>query len=174
MSGAVTVAGTAVCTVLAWALRYDPGWDAGTVAGMSQRLMDGHDLTASMYGYLSKYPNNLPLLALDNACAEVGRLLHVPPGAVSVTLNGLALAVSMQAVYWLVAMLRGPVSGVAAQLLVLALVGISAWMTVPYTDVVSMPLVVLGTALTVAVPRRRPGWQRASSATTAAVSLLDA
>ena len=75
-------------------------------------------------------------------------------------LNGLGLAVTLQATYWLVAMLRGPARGVAAQLLVLALVGLSPWMSVAYTDLVSMPLVTLATALVVAVPRRalpRPG-----------------
>jgi hypothetical protein len=168
----VTVVGSAVCTLLAWALRYDTQWDAGGVAALSQRLVDGHDLTSSMYGYLSQYPNNLPLLAVDNLCGEIGRLLHLAPGTVSVALNGLALAATMQATYWLVAMLRGPAHGLVAQLLVLALMGTSPWMAVAYTDLVAMPLVTLGTALTVAVPRARPGWPRAVCAASAVVCLL--
>jgi hypothetical protein len=155
LSVLVTVAGAAVCTLLAWALRYDAGWDARVVAEMSHRLVGGHDLTAYQYGYLSRYPNNLPLLVLDNLCGEVGRLLHLAPGTVSVMLNGLGLAVTLQATYWLVAMLRGPAHGVAAQALVLALVGTSPWMSVAYTDLVSMPLLTLATALVVAATRTR-------------------
>ena len=64
----VTVVGAAVCTLLAWSLRYDAGWDARVVAEMSHRLVCGHDLTAYQYGYLSRYPNNLPLLVVDNLC----------------------------------------------------------------------------------------------------------
>jgi hypothetical protein len=155
LSVLVTVGGTAVCTLLAWALRYDAGWDARVVAEMSHRLVGGHDLTAYQYGYLSRYPNNLPLLVVDNLCGTVGGVLHLAPGTVSVLLNGLGLAVTLQATHWLVAMLRGPSRGIAAQLLVLALVGLSPWMSVAYTDLVSMPLVTLATALVVAAPRAR-------------------
>ncbi len=155
LSVVVTVAGTAACTLLAWALRYDAGWDARVVAEMSHRLVSGHDLTAYQYGYLSRYPNNLPLLVVDNLCGRVGGVLHLAPGTVSVLLNGLGLAVTLQATYWLVAMMRGPARGVAAQLLMLVLVGLSPWMSVAYTDLVSMPLVTLATALVVAVPRAR-------------------
>ena len=151
----VTTVGAVACTLLAWALRYDAGWDARVVAEMSHRLVGGHDLTAYQYGYLSRYPNNLPLLVVDNLCGGLGRVLHLAPGTVSVLLNGLGLAVTLQATYWLVAMLRGPARGVAAQVLLLALVGLSPWMSVAYTDLVSMPLVTLATALVVAVPRAR-------------------
>ena len=41
LSVLVTVAGAAVCTLLAWALRYDAGWDARVVAEMSHRLVGG-------------------------------------------------------------------------------------------------------------------------------------
>lgn len=172
VSVGVTVAGSAVCTLLAWALRYDTQWDAGGVAAMSQWLVDGHDPKPRMYGYLSQYPNNLPLLVVDNLCGEIGKLLHLAPGTVSVALNGLALAVTMQATYWLVAMLRGPAHGLVAQVLVLALMGTSPWMAVAYTDLVAMPLVALGTALTVAAPRARPGWPRALCAASAVGCLL--
>ena len=55
---AVTLLGSAVSTVLAFALRYDFGWDARVVAGMAQRLASSGDLSAYQYGYLSRYPNN--------------------------------------------------------------------------------------------------------------------
>ena len=79
LSVLVTVAGAAGCTLLAWALRYDAGWDARVVAEMSHRLVAGHDLTAYQYGYLSRYPNNLPLLVVDNLCGRVGE--RAAPGA---------------------------------------------------------------------------------------------
>ena len=172
LSVAVTAAGAAVCTLLAWALRYDAGWDARVVAEMAHRLVNGHDLTAYQYGYLSRYPNNLPLLVVDNLCARVGGVLHLAPGTVSVLLNGLGLAVTLQATYWLVSMLRGPARGVAAQVLVLVLVGLSPWMSVAYTDLVSMPLVTLATALVVAVPRARSRAVGTAYALLAAACLL--
>jgi len=172
LSVAVTAAGSAACTLLAWALRYDAGWDARVVAEMAHRLVGGHGLTAYQYGYLSRYPNNLPLLVVDDLCARLGGVLHLAPGTVSVLLNGLGLAVTLQATYWLVSMLRGPARGVAAQLLVLALVGVSPWMSVAYTDLVSMPLVVLATALVVAVPRARTGAVGTAYALLASACLL--
>jgi len=149
----VALAGAAGCTVLAWLLRYDVGWDAGVVAGMAQRLHGGQTLTTYQAGYLSRYPNNLPLLVVDRACERVAALVGATPGQVFVLLNGVGLAATLLATAWLVRMLRGPRAALVAQGLVLALVGLSPWMTVPYTDLLAMPLVVAGTACVVAAGR---------------------
>ena len=149
----VTLLGAGFSTVLAFALRYDFGWDARVVAGMAERLAELGDLSDYQYGYLSRYPNNLPLLVLDNLTQSIGSAVDLAPATVFVLLNGVGLAVTLQATYWLVSMLRGRVYGVVAQVLVLALVGLSPWMSVSYTDLVAMPCVVLATALVVALPR---------------------
>jgi len=153
-AGVVTaLVGGAGCTVLALALRYDVGWDARMVATISNQIAHGQGLDANQYVYLSRYPNNLPLVAIDNLCQDIGSATHLAPAVVFVLLNGLALAVTLLGTHWLVSMLRGPVYGVMAQLLVLGLVGLSPWMTVPYTDVVVLPFVVLAPALVIAGTR---------------------
>jgi hypothetical protein len=168
----VTLLGSAASTLLAFALRYDFGWDARVVAGMAQRLAETGDLSAYQYGYLSRYPNNLPLLVIDNLAHSLGSAVHLAPATVFVLFNGVCLAVTLQATYWLVAMLRGRAYGVVAQLLVLALVGLSPWMSVSYTDLVAMPCVVLATALVVAVPRTRGRPQQAAFVLLAVALLL--
>ena len=153
-AGAVLAFGSAaVCSLLAFAGRYRFGWDARVVLDISERVTAGQDLSERQYAYLSRYPNNLPLLVLDNAAQRVGRRVGLDAATVFVGVNGLALAVTLLGTYWLVAMLRGRVAALAAEGVVLVLVGLSPWMSVAYTDVVAMPFLVLGLALVVAVGR---------------------
>lgn len=141
------------CTLLAYALRYRFGWDAGAVLSISERIADGRELTGIQYGYLSRYPNTLPLLVVDNQLQRVSGWTHLHAATLFVGLNGLALAVTLLGTYWLVSMLRGRGAGLAAELLVLALVGLSPWMTIGYTDLIAMPWLVLGLALVVRLGR---------------------
>ncbi len=164
--------GSVLATGLALSLRYEFGWDARVVAGISRQLSLGQEVTAYQLGYLSRYPNNLPLLALDNLCDAVGRTVGLDYLTVFIVLNGLCLAVTLQATYWLVSMLRSREAAVAAQLLVLFLVGLSPWMTVAYTDVVATPFVVGGTALVVGSTRRSSVAGRAVLVVLAALCLL--
>lgn len=168
----LTVVGSVVCTVLALALRYDFGWDARVVAAMSRQLALGQQLNSYQVGYLSRYPNNLPLLAIDNLCQALGRAWGLDYVSVFILLNGLCLAVTLQSTYWLVSMLRSPRAGVTAQLLVLGLVGLSPWMTVAYTDTVAMPFVVASTALVVAAARSGSRWVRVAFVVLAVLALL--
>ena len=151
---AVTLLGSAVSTVLAFALRYDFGWDARVVAGMAQRLASSVGISARTS--TATCPGTRTTCRCwwwTTSAGTVGGILHLAPATVFVLLNGVGLAVTLQATYWLVAMLRGRVYGVVAELVVLVLVGLSPWMSVSYTDLVAMPCVVLATALVVAVPR---------------------
>lgn len=156
----LTVGGSIVSTALALALRYNVGWDAHIVGSMSLRLSVGRQLSHYQLGYLSRYPNNLPLLAIDNWCHVLGRAWGTDFANAFIVLNGLCLAITLQSTYWLVSMLRTPRAGLAAQLLVLGMVGLSPWMSVPYTDVIAMPFVVASTALVVAAARCRQPVQR--------------
>ena len=149
----VTLAGTVVCTAFAVGSRYEFGWDARLVARMADNVVKGVGITNYEYGYLSRYPNNLALLSVDRVTRWIGGQVGVSAALVFILLNGLCLAVTVQATYWVVSMLRGRGPGISAQLLVLLFVGLSPWMTVSYTDLIGAPFPILATALVIASTR---------------------
>lgn len=149
----VTLVGTVACTAFAVGSRYEFGWDARLVARMADNVVKGVGVTSYEYGYLSRYPNNLALLSVDHVTRWIGGQVGVSAALVFILLNGLCLAVTVQATYWVVAMLRGRGPGIAAQLVVLLFVGLSPWMTVSYTDLLGAPFPILATALVIAAAR---------------------
>lgn len=168
----VTVAGSIVCTLFAVAGRYDFGWDAQLVARMANNVVVGNGVTRYEYGYLSRYPNNLALLSVDHLCRWIGHHAGMPAALVFILLNGVCLAVTVQATYWLVAMLRGRGPAIAAQLLVLVFVGLSPWMTVSYTDLIGAPFPILATALVLAATRTASRRRQAAYVVGAVVAAL--
>ena len=98
------------------------------------------------------------------------------PEAIAVTGNGIALAVTLGVVGFLVRRVAGVGMALAAQLLVVVLVGFSPWMSVPYTDLPAMPFVVGAVALGVLAVERRSSWARvllwAASALAVAVAYV--
>ena len=143
----VAVGGGALATWVGLMGRYEYGWDARVIMDIARSLNAGRPLTDGDYGYLSLYPNNLPLLAIDRLGVEVGQQLGLSPDAVLITLNGLCVAVTLYAVHLLVVRVAGRGPALAAQLATLVLVGTSPWLSVPYTDFYAMPFVVGGVAL---------------------------
>jgi hypothetical protein len=154
---AIAVGGAALATVAARRVAYAFGWDAGVVAAFSDGLHASRPLSPYAVDYLSRYPNNVPLLALMNASHAVADRTGSTMVEVFVTLNGLCVAVVLLATYALVRMVRGHRAALCAQLVLLLLLGASPWLAVPYTDVVLMPFVIVGLLLAVAALRaRRP------------------
>ncbi|HET9632369.1 MAG TPA: hypothetical protein VFP73_08225 [Terrabacter sp.] len=143
----VSVAGGAVATFVGLMMRYHYGWDARVVLDMARTLQAGRPLSAADYDYLSLYPNNLPLLAIDRAGVAVAHGLSLAPDAVLIPLNGICVAVTLYAVHDLVVRVAGRGPSLVAQLVTLLLVGTSPWLAVPYTDFYSMPFVVGAVAL---------------------------
>lgn len=155
----VSVVGGVVATLVGLMQRYHYGWDARVVMDMARALQAGRPLGAADYDYLSLYPNNLPLLAIDRMGAAVAQAFSLAPDAVLIPLNGICVAVTLYAVHLLVVRVAGRGPAVVAQLLTLVLVGTSPWLAVPYTDFYAMPFVVGGVALAVRAmtPRARTG-----------------
>jgi len=143
----LAVVGGVVATLVGLAGRYDYGWDAHVVMGLARDLHAGRDLGVGGYDYLSLYPNNLPLLAIDRAGVEVGSWLGWSPDAVLIGLNGACVMVTLLAVDALVRRARGPGAAIGAQVVTLVLVGTSPWLAVPYTDYFAMPFLAGGVAL---------------------------
>lgn len=150
----VAVAGGALATALGQLLRYDYGWDARVAMSLARSLHAGRPLSAGDYDYLSLYPNNIPLIAIDRLGADVGGWLGLAPDAVLITLTGVCIAATLYAAHLLVVPVAGRGPALLTQLVVLALVGVSPWVSVPYTDLYAMPFVVGGIALVLAALRR--------------------
>ena len=154
---AVSAGGAVVGTYAARRVAFVPGWDAGVVAGFSETLHATGRLIPYAVDYLSRYPNNIPLLALMNASRSVADRTGSTMAEVFVTLNGLCVAVVLLSTYALVRMVRSHRAGLCAQLVLLLLLAASPWLAVPYNDVVLMPFLTVGLLLAVAALRaRRP------------------
>ena len=153
----VATVGGGLAGALGLALRYDFGWDARVIFEIARSIHAGRLLTDGDYEYLSQYPNNLPLLVIDRFGVEVGAALGLAPDAVLITLTGVCVALTLYAAHLLVVPVAGRGAALVTQLVVLALVGISPWVSVPYTDFYAMPFIVGGLALACAAWRRR-GW----------------
>ena len=154
---AVSVGGGALAAGLGLLLRYPYGWDARVIIEMARALHAGRGLSQGDYDYLSLYPNTIPLLAIERVGVAVGAGLGVSPDAVLITLTGVCVTATLYAAHLLVVPVAGRGGALLTQLVVLGLVGVSPWVSVPYTDFYAMPFVVGGAALACAAWRRR-GW----------------
>src|SRR6478752_741217 len=144
---AVAVGGGVVTAAVGLAGRYAYGWDARVVMDLARTLDSGGQLTPGGVGYLSLYPNNLPLLAIDQWGHAVARRAGLTADEVLIGLSAVCVAVTLYAVHDLVARVAGRGPALAAQLVTLVLVGTSPWVAVPYTDVYAMPFIVGAAAL---------------------------
>jgi hypothetical protein len=151
----VAVLGGGVAAGLGQALRYDFGWDARVILEMARSIHAGRVVTDMEYDYLSLYPNNIPLLVIDGLGVKVAAALGLAPDSVLITVTAVCIAVTLYAVHLLVVPVAGRGSALVTQLVVLALVGLSPWVSVPYTDFYAMPFIVGGIALGCAAWRRR-------------------
>ncbi|KGN37054.1 hypothetical protein N803_16695 [Knoellia subterranea KCTC 19937] len=156
----VAVLGAAASTVAARLIAYGYGWDAHTLMQFARRLHGGFVLEPYAYDYLSLYPNTIAMLAIDRGYLALGDVFGVTPQTVAIAVNGLCLGVTL----WIVGRFLRPRVGlrwaVLAQLVVIALVGLSPWMSVPYTDVPAMPFVVGAVALGVRAVDVEVPWRR--------------
>jgi hypothetical protein len=148
------VGGTAAVAV-GHALRYRYGWDARVVTGFSRELSADGTLSGYAVDYLSRYPNNIPLVALMNTAHEVGAALGWDMYGTYLWFNGICLATAMVTTFAVVKKLRGTFPAFVAQGVVFVLMGLSPWMAVPYTDLPAAPLVLAGLGLALVALRLR-------------------
>ncbi|WP_353510059.1 hypothetical protein [Intrasporangium sp.] len=134
----LAVSGAVLSTWMALSIRYQYGWDAAVVMQIATRVSQGSDLAPREYDYLSLYPNNFPLVAIDRLGVSAGSALGLPPDVVLIIANGLCLALTLWLVHIVVRRVAGASPAALAMLLVLVLVGFSPLMAVPYTDIYAM------------------------------------
>ena len=144
---AVAVGGGVVTAAVGLAGQYPYGWDARVVMDLARTLDSGGPLPPLGVDYFSLYPNNLPLLAIDQWGHAVARHVGLTADEVLILLSAVCVAVTLYAVHDLVARVAGRGPAVAAQVVTLLLVATSPWVAVPYTDLYAMPFVTGGAAL---------------------------
>ncbi|WP_253272612.1 hypothetical protein [Arsenicicoccus sp. oral taxon 190] len=159
--------GAAVAGVTSWGLHYDTGWDAGTLRWMAQRLQAGEGLTPEQATYLAHYPNNLPVLAVLRTIEGVRAQVPIPPelpvAAVAAVAAGVSVALVGSLTCGRPGLLRSAATtrSVLAQVVCVLLVAASPWTTVLYSDLLVLPLPILGVWLMVRAaraPSRRAAW----------------
>ena len=143
----VALSGGAVATALGELLRYPYGWDAAVIMSIAHAVDSGAALPVWRYRYLSLYPNNFPLLALDRMYVSLGSSLGLSGDAVGVAVNGVCLAATLWLTFDVVRRLAGATPALVASGFVMAFVGFSPWMAVPYTDLYAMPFLAAVPAL---------------------------
>ncbi len=157
----VIAAGGGVLGVwLADLVAYGYGWDARGLTNISETLSRTGVLTPHAEAYFSRFPNNVPLLALMNLCRAFSLDHETDMYTVYRGFIAVCLGVSLLLVFVLVRRLRGPWAAILSQIVVLGLVGCSPWMAVPYTDLPAVPPILGGVCLVVAGLRARRWWAR--------------
>lgn len=149
----VAVVGAIVAAVFGLALRYRYGWDARAVMTIAQELAAGRAPSQGRYSYLSMYPNNLPLLAIDRVAVSVSNQLGISVDVLLICCTALGFGLTVFAVHRLVSPVAGRGPAVVAQLAAIVLVGTSPWLSVPYTDAFVLPLVAGAAAVAAAALR---------------------
>ncbi len=130
-------------------LQYAFAWDARTLWRFAGQLEAGEH-TAYLGYYLSRYPNNVAMLALDRLVLKLAGALDVTGYTVAVWVNGVFLFTTLVLVFVTVRMLGRPFPALVAEVVTFLLAGLSPWMAVPYTDMAAMPFAAGTAALGVA------------------------
>lgn len=166
-----SVLGGAVGVLLALPLRYDYGWDAAVVTRFSEQLTSERALSSYAQDYLSRYPNNVRLVAMMNVARRIGGPSDEGMYDAYLVANGLFLAAVLLLSFGLVRMFRGSAVAFVAQAVVFVLIGCSPWMAVPYTDLPAMAFVTGAVVLGVAATRSRRIGRRAGLVAAACASV---
>ncbi|MFI6828217.1 hypothetical protein ACIBG5_14025 [Kribbella sp. NPDC050241] len=117
---------------VAWWGAYIPTWDARLIKTSSGRPPETY--STYMVDYFSRYPNNHAVLALGRL-ARQGERIGLDYEATFALMNTASLALAGLAMVATVRMLAGPRRALAAMIALFVLIGLSPWVSVPYTDV---------------------------------------
>ena len=156
VGGAVPVLGGLLSVYLARKVLYTYGWDAAIVSGISEHQHSvGGPISPYAAAYLSRYPFNVTLVAVDNVCRVIADRLGTTMELVYIDVNAVAVALSILCVYVIVRTVRSHRAGLCAELVLVILVAVSPWNAVPYTDLTILPFVSVGLLVAVLALRSR-------------------
>lgn len=154
----VTVFAGAVAMVTGHSLRLPYSWDVRIVLQIAGRLHAGVELSAYEQGYVSRYPNNRAMVALDRAAYALSDAAGWRVDVILVTVAAIGVTVGVWTVHRMVLPVGGPVRAVAAQFATTLLVAASPWVAIPYTDVLALPFLCGGLLLSMTAMRRHHDW----------------
>lgn len=132
----VAAACTAVAAFVGYASSYVTTWDSKLIQNVVTQPRDA--ITSAQVAYLSRYPNNDVLLALARQAQRLGEALGIGYGTAFLLIQVVCFAIALLGVYRLTVLMADRQAGLMAMVLLTALVGLSPWMAVPYTDIPSM------------------------------------
>lgn len=130
----VAVALASMAAIVGVLSRYPYAWDARIVQRAALTLSQGRPLPSSEYRYFSVYPNNLPLLSLDQGFYEIAGTFGLSVSLVVVFFNCLCFLGILLCVSSTARRLGHPRGAIAIQLTAFVLVGSSPIVAVPYSD----------------------------------------
>ncbi len=152
-SVAVFAGVVALATGLSMRLAYS--WDVRIVLDVAGRLHARVPLTRYEQGYVTRYPNNTAMVALERLAYDVAGATGWPVVVILLTVAAIGVGVTVWAVHRMVLPIGGPVRAVVAQLVSIVLVAASPWVAIPYTDVFALPLLSGALLLAMTAMRRR-------------------
>lgn len=139
---------------------FQTGWDAGTVMKSAVILANGESLQDYNW-YYSVYPNNLVLLLLYSNEIRLFRWLHIVPSFGIVLVQCLLSWASGLLLYGTTRnMLKDEKAAMAAWGLYVLLVGLSPWVSIPYSDSTALifPIAIL---YLYTRQKQQKGWKKA-------------
>lgn len=123
----------AIAAVVAYATSYVPTWDSGLIELIA---LNSPRFPYSYYhDYMSRYPNNAVLLGLVRGAVKISHETGVSFDVIFLIINVVCFAAALLGLYLVVRRLRGSAAGVAAMVLLTAIVGINPAMAIAYTDI---------------------------------------
>lgn len=131
-------------------------WDAGGILKVSEIIADG-DIPGDQYdSYFSTYPNNLTLVFIFTAVIRAGRIFGILPV--------FSLIIFQCFIYWAGGLFlyfackklfKNDIHSLITYILYLLLIGISPWVTIPYSDSTALIFPIMIFFLLQLKPRRK-------------------
>lgn len=121
------------------AVRFPPGWDAGIMEILAHGLAFDYLPPAQAVLSINQYPNNALLTAVLTRWLELWRWAGVDdPNLLLVLINALAMCGAIGVAYGLARRLATPVAAYVTGLLAVAILTVSPWIGVAYSDTLGM------------------------------------
>ena len=112
----------------------DFGWDARNVLWSAERLAAGSELSDGGLTYFAKYPNNIPLLALESVAATIGSWVGWAAEASVLAAQTVGVVLMLWCLGATMVHLGRPGAVWPVQALVVLLVGFNPHAAIPYSD----------------------------------------
>lgn len=151
----VGVTCAAFAAFVGYASYYVTAWDSRLIQIFVSK--EHEPVTPLEVAYLSRYPNNAVLFALARQVRSLGGALGLSYGTVFVIVQMICFGITLVGVHHLTVLVSDHAAALMAMVLLTALVGLSPWMAVPYTDIPSLWTPVWAVYCFVRAKRSAPG-----------------